>query len=115
MATGPPAEGEVAARAAAPTPVAGLHGIIGPFNPAQEEWCEYSERQAHYFIANDIASEEKKRAILLTAVGPGTYRLLKTLASPKKLGELDVAELVDLASKHYIQPKTVPDCQALRV
>ena len=64
-------------------------------------------RLVHYFVANDIASEGKQRAILLTAVGPGTYRLLKTLVSPKKLDELTVTQLVDLASKHY-NPKPSP-------
>ena len=52
------------AAAAAPSRVA-LHGVIGSFDPAQEEWCEYAERLTHYFVANDIAADEKKRAILL--------------------------------------------------
>ena len=34
---------------------------------------EYVERLSHYFEANDITSEGKKRAILLNAVGPSTY------------------------------------------
>ena len=90
-----------------PTPAVGLHGVVAPFEPSKEEWCEYSERLAHYFVANDIVSVEKMRAILLTVVGPATYRLLKTLASPKKLNELRFADLVDLASKHY-NPKPSP-------
>ncbi|CAI8026528.1 hypothetical protein GBAR_LOCUS15235 [Geodia barretti] len=109
MATDPSVGGEAAAPppAAAPTPAVSLLGVIGPFDPTQEEWREYAERLVHYFVANDIASEGKQRAILLTAVGPGTYRLLKTLASPKKLDELTVTQLVDLASKHY-NPKPSP-------
>ena len=83
------------------TQAVGLHGIVGPFDPSQEEWCEYAERLSHYFIANDIVGEEKRRAVLLTVVGPATYRLLKTLASPKKLDELLFAKLVDLAMKHF--------------
>ena len=55
---------------------------------------------------------EKKRAILLTAVGPGTYRLLKTLACPRRLDELRFVELVDVKA---LQPETVSDRQALRV
>ena len=108
-ATGPPAGGEAAAPppAAAPTPAATLLEVIGPFDPTQEKWLEYAERLVHYFIANDIASKRKQRAILLTTVGPGTYCLLKTLASPKKLDELTVTHLVDLASKHY-NPKPSP-------
>ena len=94
------------AAAAAPSRVA-LHGVIGSFDPAQEEWCEYAERLTHYFVANDIAADEKKRAILLTAVGPSTYRLMKTLASPRRLEEHRFAELVELATKHY-NPRPSP-------
>ena len=92
--------------AALPTAV-GLHGTVGAFTSAQEEWSEYAERLVHYFVANDIEAEEKRRAILLTAVGPGTYRLIKTLASPKKLEEFTFKELVELAATHF-NPKPSP-------
>ena len=85
--------------AAIAAPVA-LQEVIGTFDSAQEEWCEYMERLTHYFVASDITSEDKKRAILLTVVGPSAYRLLKTLASPKRLEELWFSELVELAKKH---------------
>ena len=102
---GVPAHG-TASVAAIAAPVA-LQGVIGTFDPAQEEWCEYTERLTHYFVASDITSEDKKRAILLTVVGPSAYRLLKTLASPKRLEELRFSELVELAKKHY-NPKPSP-------
>ena len=79
-----------------------MHGAAGVFDTSREEWSEYAERLGHYFVANDIASEEKRRAILLTAVGPTTYRLLKTLASP-----LNEFTLVDLAGK-YFSPRPSP-------
>ena len=103
MATPPPAGGDEApgvARAALSI-AAGPHGVVGPLNPSQEEWCEYTERLSHYFVANDIVATEKMQAILLTAVGPATYRLLNTRASPQRLDELQFAELVDLPLKHY--------------
>ena len=87
--------------AALPLPAVGLHGAAGVFDSSREEWSEYAERLGHYFVANDIASEEKRRAILLTAVGPTTYRLLKTLASPLKLDEFTFQGLVDLAGKYF--------------
>jgi hypothetical protein len=34
-----------------------MHGTVGMFDPALEEWSEYSERLAHYFVANDIVSD----------------------------------------------------------
>ena len=92
--------------AALPTAV-GLHGTVGAFTSTQEEWSEYAERLVHYFVANDIEAEEKRRAILLTAIGPGTYRLIKTLASPKKLEEFTFKELVELAATHF-NPKPSP-------
>ena len=88
------------AAAAAPSRVA-LHGVIGSFDPAQEEWYEYAEMLTHYFVA-----DEKKRAILLTVVGPSTNRLMKTLAS-RRLEEHRFAELVELATKHY-NPRPSP-------
>ena len=97
-----------AARVLAVLPTAvGLHGTVGAFTSAQEEWSEYAERLVHYFVANDIEAEVKRRAILLTAVGPGTYRLIKTLASPKKLEEFTFKELVELAATHF-NPKPSP-------
>ena len=52
-----------AARAPAALPTAvGLHCTVGAFN------LKYAERLVHYFVTNDIIAEEKRHAILLTAV-----------------------------------------------
>lgn len=56
-------------------------GTVTPFDAKPEQWSEYAERLELYFIANDIVTPAKQRAIL-HAVGPATYKLLKTLASP---------------------------------
>ena len=66
MATEGPGGAAPAAVAVPPTTV-GLHGAVTAFDPAVEEWMEYVERLSHYFEANDITSEGKKRAILLNA------------------------------------------------
>ena len=89
-----------------PTPVV-LHGSVAAFDPSQGEWSEYAERILHYFTANDISSPEKRRVILLNAVGPTTYRLLKTLASPAAVTELTFEQLVERAKKHF-NPKLSP-------
>ena len=111
MSTPPPASEvvpAVSARVAAATqPPLGLLGSVSVFDRSQDEWSEYAERLVHYFVANDIASENKRRAILLNAVGPGMYRLLKTIASPKKVDELTFEELVKLAKVHF-NPKPSP-------
>ena len=113
MSTPPPTDGAAPAPAApahvpaAILPPFGLHGTTSAFDRSQEEWSEYAERLVHYFLANDITGEEKRRAILLNAVGASTYRLLKTLASPKKVDELTFEELVRLAKVHF-NPKPSP-------
>jgi len=98
MSTSPPAT---------PAPAVGLHGTVIPFDGDREEWSEYAERLEHYFTANDITNDVKKRAILLNGVGPGTYRLIKTLASPMKVTDLTFLEKVTQATKHF-NPKPSP-------
>ena len=94
-------------------PTIGLHGNAGAFDSSCEEWSEYAERLVHYFVANDITAVEKRHAILLTAVETGTYRLLKTLASPKKLDGFSFSELVELAGTHF-NPKPSPNVKRFK-
>ena len=82
---------------AALPPVVGLHGVVATFDPEQDEWSEYIERLKHYFTANEIASEDKRRDILLNAVGASTYRLIRTLVTPAKLTEISYEDIVKKA------------------
>ena len=59
------------------------HGHIEEFNNQLEDWCSYTERLQSYFIANDIKSEAKQRAILLSVCSPRTYKLIRSLLSPQ--------------------------------
>ena len=52
--------------------MASSHGHIGEFNSQLEDWRSYTERLQNYFIANDIKSEAKQRAFLLSVRGPRT-------------------------------------------
>ena len=73
------------------------------------------ERLQHYFTANDILAEDKRRAILLTVVGASTYRLIRTLVvmlftylsamclAPVKLGFLAIV-INELSSKIVVGP-----------
>ena len=95
-----------AAGDAAPAPVTvshavGLHGAAVAFDPAQENWSEYVERLQHYFTANDIVSDEKRKVILLNAVGPSTYRLIRTLVSPSKVTDFTFKQIVEKAQAHF--------------
>ena len=110
MSTQPqPEEREVpaAVRPAAVPTAFGLHGTVIRFDTTQEEWGEYAEQLEHYFTANDITSEDKRRAILLNGVGPATYRLIKTLASLAKVTDLTFEEIVARTKQHF-NPKPSP-------
>ena len=87
--------------AALPRQAAGLHGFVPSFEKGQEEWSEYIERLDHYFVANDINSDAKRKAILLNAVGAQTYRLIRTLMSPATLADVSLADIVAKAQAHF--------------
>ena len=95
------------AAAAMPVVASGLHGKASAFYPQQEDWIEYVERLELYFMANDIENLSKKRAILLNAAGPSTYRLVKTLAIPGKPTDLSFDEIVEKVKTHF-HPKPSP-------
>ena len=100
--TGDPSSTAAATAATAPTVrVAGVIGVVAPFNDKEEEWIDYAERLEHYFIANDITDVAKKRAILLNAVGASTYRLIKTLALPGVPKDLTFEQIVEKVTAHY--------------
>ena len=80
------------------------HGTIGEFQNAQESWQSYVERLQQYFVANDVRTAEKQRAVLLSAVGGQTYQLIRNLLAPTKPTEVTFAEIVDAVQKH-VQPR----------
>ena len=84
-----------------------VHGHYAEFNGVAEDWTVYVERLQNYFVANDVESEGKKRAILLSVCGPATYRLIRNLLSPAQPNSKSYAELVQLVRDHY-QPKPSP-------
>ena len=58
----------------------------------------------HFFQANDIDNAGKKRTVLLSVVGPVTYKLLRNLLASAKPGEKTYDELVRTLSAHYGPP-----------
>ena len=64
--------------------MAALLGSIEQFSPKHGDWSEYVERLEQYFLANDIADEEKQTAVFLTVIGSDTYSLLRNLLTPEK-------------------------------
>ncbi|XP_042372461.1 uncharacterized protein K02A2.6-like [Plectropomus leopardus] len=76
-------------------------GTIGEFVEGNEDWTEYEERLGHFFNANGITEEAKKRSILLSACGAKTYKLIRNLATPRKPGDIPYEELVALVANHH--------------
>ena len=78
-----------------------LHGTAPVLDSAEEEYGEHLDSD---FLANDIADPVKKQAILVNAVGPKTYRLIKTLCLSRKPQDHSFEEIVKraLPSKTFI-------------
>ena len=81
--------------------MAALFGNIGMFDGAKEEWAQYIERLDYLFTANGITDGERKRAIMLTTIGPESYKTLRSLIAPTNLGEISYRELADKMKSHY--------------
>ena len=81
-----------------------LFGHIGEFAEGHEEWPHYVERMEHFLSANGIDSNERKRAVFLSVIGPRIYKLLCSLVAPAKPGEKTFAELVAALTQH-LAPK----------
>ena len=92
-------------------------GKIECFSGNKEDWDVYTERLEVYFAANDLNEiqlatdrsnaeavkqrADKRRAILLSVIGPATYTLLRNLVSPDKPTDKSFGELVSALKNHY--------------
>ena len=84
------------------------HGQIGEFNSQREDRMSYSKRLEECFIANDIKTADKKKAILLSVVGADTYQLIQSLVAPEKPKEKIFEQLVKLVQEyHQPTPPTI--------
>ena len=45
--------------------MAALFGKVDEFEESKEDWPQYLERLNHYFLANDVATAGKKRAVFV--------------------------------------------------
>ncbi|XP_065071854.1 uncharacterized protein LOC135696403 [Rhopilema esculentum] len=82
-------------------------GQVGPYNEGKEDWACYVERLEQFFIANDITEASKKRAVLLSGIGPSTYSVLRNLMTPdipssKSYGELKATLSADFKPKTLV-------------
>ena len=87
-------------------------GKIDRFNEKEEDWSSYVERIEQYFVANDIKNE-KKVAVLISAMGPSTYGLLKNLTAPDKPNTKSFDELCTILDSH-LSPKPIVIAECFR-
>lgn len=86
-------------------------GILTSFDHDSQTWSTYKSRISQWFIANDITentdeSGTKRRAILLSALADGTYKLAADLALPKNLQNVPYEDIIKLLDEHFT-PKRV--------
>ena len=58
-----------------------LIGTVKEFEDDNDDWVEYMERVEHFFLANDIDDDDKKRSILLSSCRAKTYKLFSSFSS----------------------------------
>ena len=61
----------------------------------------------HYFEANEIESNDKKRSIFLSVIGAKTYKLLRGLIRPEVPSKLSYRELTEVIKDHYVPKPSV--------
>ena len=83
------------------------HGSLGPFDRETEQWAAYCERLDQYFLANDVTSSQKQRAIFLSVCGPSTYQLIRNLVAPAKPMDKPLKDLVMLVQNHLTPAPSV--------
>ena len=77
------------------------HGSLSAFNPSTTNWPSYVDQLNNYFIANDIATDKKKVAVLLSACGSATFKTICSLVDAESLKDIKYDDLVQTLSEHY--------------
>lgn len=76
-------------------------GTLSAFDVKEQTWEEYCEILEQFFEANGIDDGDKQRAILISVVGPATYKLIRNLVSPDKPSSKTYSELKTLMKEHF--------------
>lgn len=75
-------------------------GNLTTFDYKSCEWLIYKGRLTQFLKINEV-TEENKSAILITHLSDDSYRLVRNLAYPQDLEELDFEKLVELLDTHF--------------
>jgi len=81
-----------------------MHGTVSEFKPGKESWSTYTERLRHYFLANGVTEESKKRSILLAVCGSATFQLIQNLTEAGAMDTMPYNDLVALVKDYYEPP-----------
>ena len=71
---------------------------------AGEDWIQYVEQMEYYLLANEITSSHKKWALLISAMGAKSYKLLRNLITLAAPSDKSFTELVEALMKHSWPP-----------
>ncbi|XP_060786568.1 LOW QUALITY PROTEIN: uncharacterized protein K02A2.6-like [Neoarius graeffei] len=76
-------------------------GNLSAFDAKEQTWEEYCEILDQFFEANGINDGDKQRAILISVVGPATYKLIRNLVSPDKPSSKTYDQIVTMMKAHF--------------
>ena len=71
------------------------------FDKPIEKWDQYLQRFTHHLNIYNVTSDEKKRACLLSWIGPETYALLENLFGDESIAQKEFQALTDKLSGHF--------------
>ena len=81
--------------------MASNHGQVTEFSGNADDWEAYVKQLESYFVANDITTAAKKRAILLSSCGIAAYKTIRSAVAPTKPTEVDYKDLIQKVQDHY--------------
>lgn len=83
------------------------------FDHSRSDFAIFKSKLENVFVVNDVTTNEKKRAYLLTSISEGTYKLLASLCVPKKPDDLKYDELVSSLEKYFKPVKSYFACRRI--
>ena len=73
--------------------------MVGLEVAEKEDWTSYVERLGHFFHANGIDDDDKKRSVFLSVIGPGAY--IQASAKSPITRDNSFKPLTEMMTKHY--------------
>ena len=83
------------------TGVMATHGTLSAFDSSTTNWCSYTDQLNYYVIANEVTTDKKKVAILLSACGQATFKTISSLVDADTLKGIKYNDLIQVLSEHY--------------